>query len=204
MINCQFSIMPEMIFSLSFFLQLIRLKQNVVQRDITTEVICPPGTTYGKNTHHGFGSIAIVNGKFNNFDTRRTPLPRDKKQRWSDIQSTQGISIQNYHAPDKPALNQVVLQPVVEEQFKASFINLLWSCSRVFLEKRTSWSGYMSVKADAQPLEKSVVTMLPVINLSATNMTALHSLLCFVVEQSKNNKLPTPSITFDQPLYVKA
>ena len=54
----------------------------------------------------------------------------------------------------------------------------------VFLEKQTSWSGYMSVKADAQQLEKSVVTMLPVINLSASNMTALHSLLCFVVEQS--------------------
>ena len=35
-------------------------------------------------------------------------------------------------------------------------------------------------------------------------MTALHSLLCFVVEQSKNNKLPTPFITFDQLLYVKA
>ena len=61
----------------------------------------------------------------------------------------------------------------------------------------------MSVKADAQPLEKSVVTMLLVINLSATNMTALHSLLYFVVEQSKNNKLPTSSITFEQPLYVK-
>ena len=62
----------------------------------------------------------------------------------------------------------------------------------------------MSVKADAKPLEKSVVTMLLVINLSAATMTALHSLLCFVVEQSKNNKLPTPSITFEQPLYVKA
>ena len=62
----------------------------------------------------------------------------------------------------------------------------------------------MSVKADAKPFEKSVVTMLLVINLSATNMTALHSLLCFVVEQSKNNKLPTPSLTFEQPLYVKA
>ena len=61
----------------------------------------------------------------------------------------------------------------------------------------------MSVKADAQPLEKSVVKILPVINLSATNMTALHSLLCFVVEQSKNSKLPTHSITSDQPLYVK-
>ena len=159
---------------------------------MTTEVICPPGKTYlqyvgdntdhdtatidGKNTHHSLGSIAIANGKFSNFDTRRTPLPRDKKQHWSDIQSTQGIPIQNYHAREKPALNQV-LHPVFEEQFKASFINLLWSCSRVFLEKRTSWSGYLSVKADAQPLEKSVVTMLPVINLSATNMTALHSLL---------------------------
>ena len=62
----------------------------------------------------------------------------------------------------------------------------------------------MSVKADAQPLEKLVVKMLPVINLSATNMTTLHSLLYFVVEQSKNNKVPTPSITFEQPLYVKA
>ena len=61
----------------------------------------------------------------------------------------------------------------------------------------------MSVKADARPLKKSVVKMLPVINLSATNMTALHSLLCFVVEQSKNSKLPTHSITSDQPLYVK-
>ena len=62
----------------------------------------------------------------------------------------------------------------------------------------------MSVKADAQPLEKSVVKMLPMINLYATNMTALHSLLCFVVEQSKSNKLSTPSITSDQQLYVKA
>ena len=161
-------------------------------------------TIDGKNTHHGFGSTAKVNGKFSNFDTRPTPLPRDKKQCWSDIQSTQGIQIQNYHAPDKPTLNRVVLRPVVEEEFKASFINLLWSCSCVLLEKGTSWSGYMSVKADVQPLEKSIVTMLPVINLSATKMTALHSLLCFVVEKSKNNKLPTPSITFDQPLYVKA
>ena len=62
----------------------------------------------------------------------------------------------------------------------------------------------MTVKTDVQPLEKSVATMLPVINLSATNMTALHFLLYFVVEQNENNKLPTPSITFDQLLHVKA
>ena len=46
--------------------------------------------------------------------------------------------------------------------------------------------------------------MLPVINLSATNMATLYSLLCFVVEQSKTTELPIPSIKFDQPLFVKA
>ena len=62
----------------------------------------------------------------------------------------------------------------------------------------------MSVNTDGQLLGKSVITMLPVINPSVTNMTASHSLLCFVVEQSKNKKLLTPSIRFDKPLYVKA
>ena len=35
-------------------------------------------------------------------------------------------------------------------------------------------------------------------------MRALHFLLCFGAEQSKNNKLLTLSITCDKPLYVKA
>ena len=82
------------------------------------------------------------------------------------------IAIANWKFSNfEAALNQVVLHPVVEEPFKASFINLLWSCSCVLFEK-----------ADAQPLEKSLVTMLPVINLFATKMTALHCLLHFVVE----------------------
>ena len=76
------------------------------------------------------------------------------------------MPIKNYHAPDELALYQIVLHPVVEVQFKESFINLFCSCSSVFLERRTSWSGYMSVNADGQPIGKSRVTMLPVINLS--------------------------------------
>ena len=93
-------------------------------------------TIDGKNTHHGLGSIAIANGKFSNFDTRRNPLPRDKKQRWSDIQSTQGIPVQNYHAPDKAALNQVVLYPVVEEQLKHLLSIFLGVAVVYFLKNR--------------------------------------------------------------------
>ena len=46
------------------FFQLIRFKRNVVQHAATTEVICPPGTTYlqyvGDNSHH---DVATIDGK---------------------------------------------------------------------------------------------------------------------------------------------
>ena len=61
----------------------------------------------------------------------------------------------------------------------------------------------MSTKFTNQTLGKSFVIMLPLIKLPATNMTALHSLLCFVAESCANINLPTPAVTFDQPLYVK-
>ena len=47
------------------------------------------------------------------------------------------------------------------------------------------------------------MTMLPVINVHATYTTALYSLLSFVTDQSSKLNVPTPSTTFDQPLYVK-
>lgn len=62
----------------------------------------------------------------------------------------------------------------------------------------------MSTVATDQPLTKYFVTMLPIINLPATDRTALHSLLSFVSEQCSKLDVPTPTITFDQPLYVKA
>lgn len=67
-----------------------------------------------------------------------------------------------------------------------------------------SWAGYMSTKFTNQILAKSYVTMLPILNLRATDMTALHSLLCFVVESWANINLPTPTVTFNQLFYVKA
>ena len=62
----------------------------------------------------------------------------------------------------------------------------------------------MSTVVNDQHLAKSYITMLPIINLHATDMTALYSLLAFVTGQSSKLNVPTPTITFDQPLYVKA
>ena len=128
----------------------------------------------GKNTHHSLGNIAMTNRRFSNLNTRKTPLPEEKKQVLSDIESTQVI-------PTKITMH------------KASQLS-----TRLFYIQsfRCSLKNHLSIFF--------VLVMLPVKNLSVTNMTALHSLLCFVVEQSKNEKLPKPSITFDKPLYVKA
>ena len=47
--------------------------------------------------------------------------------------------------------------------------------------------------------------MLPIINLHATDMNALYSLLSFISDQSKNlDVFHPPTVTLDQPLYVKA
>ena len=203
-----------------FLLQLIRFKQNIVKHDTIEEVICPQETAFlqyvgdntdhdlatvdGKNTHHGLGSIAIANGKFSDRKIGRAAVPRDKKENWSDITSNQGIPIKPYHPPDKTSLKQAILTPIIPEKLKYSFVNILWTCAHVFKEKCPSWSGYMSTVNTDQTLAKSFVTMLPIINLPATDMTALHSLLSFVSEQSSKLNVPKPTITFDQPLYVKA
>ena len=60
-----------------------------------------------------------------------------------------------------------------------------------------------SLKTNDHPLTKSVITMVPVINLHATGTTALYSLLSFLTDQSSKRNVPIPSITFDQLLYVK-
>ena len=46
--------------------------------------------------------------------------------------------------------------------------------------------------------------MLPVIDLHATDFTALYSLLCFIDDHSKKLNVQMSCVTFDQQLYIKA
>ena len=191
--------------------------------DSVDEVVCPLGTTFmqyvgdntdhdivtvdGKNTHHGLGSIAIANGVFADINNQRRPLPRDRKKKWSEIVLNEGIQIKQYHSPDTTALEGTILKPVTRScaVIHPRFIDLLWNCSYCFKSLSPSWSVYMSLVSSNQPLPTSVVTMLPIIDLHATDPTALYSLLCFISNQCSKLNVPTPpSVTFDQPLYVKA
>ena len=91
-----------------------------------------------------------------------------------------------------------------EESIKSRFVHLLWNSSYIFKETCPGWVGYMRSITKSGGQSKFYVTMLPIIDLNATDLTALYSLLLFVEKQSKNLNVAPPCVTFDQQLHVKA
>ena len=161
-----------------------------MKHDPAIGVVCPHGTTFlqfvgdntdhdvatidGKNTHHGLGSIAIANGAFSETNLQIKALPRDSKEKCSTIVTNEGIPIKQYHSPDMTALGRTILKPIaLTSAIIIPIIDLLWNCSYFFKSAPPSWSGCMSLVSSNDPLPKSIVTMLPVINLHATDMNAL-------------------------------
>ena len=63
-----------------------------------------------------------------------------------------------------------------------------------------SWSGYMSWATNTAIIEESHISLLPIIDLHATDSSALYSLLSFVTEQFKVLYVDMPCVTSDQQL----
>ena len=57
---------------------------------------------------------------------------------------------------------------------------------------------------DANSTPISEIIFLPIIDLNPTDETCIYSTLIFVSNQAGKLNIPTPCITFDQPLWVKA
>ena len=132
---------------------------------------------------------------------------RDKKENWLSIASNEAFPIKLYHHPVTPALSKFILKPIIGNcaMIQYSFIDFLWNTSYVLKALTPIWFDYMSKVSSNEVLPKSIVTMLPIINLHATDMNALYSLLSFISDQCrKRNVVNPPAVTFDQPLYVKA
>ena len=95
----------------------------------------------------------------------------------------------------------------MEQEFNLSKeIDLLWK-SAIFLRgtrTRPNWSGYMSEMCRGPYPGKSSISLLPIIDLSPSDLSCIYSTLLFIIEQSKCLNMKTPVITFDQPLWIKA
>ena len=123
-----------------------------------------------------------------------------------------GIPITPYDFPHQRGLDYVIFKPY--KDFKASFeapeackFDQLWHAAGLFsteLNPRPNWNSFMQEVSDGSHPPKSKTVMLPIINLNLTNETCVYSTLLFIIEQSKRLGIVTPSITFDQQLWIIA
>ena len=51
---------------------------------------------------------------------------------------------------------------------------------------------------------QSIVYMLPIVDLDPTDMSCIYSTLFFVIQGDEKLNIPTPILTFDQPIWLKA
>lgn len=132
------------------------------------------------------------------------------------VVQNKGIAVVTYCAPECSGLSKLSFQSVeqIRQQSQCTMppdvqLDLLWHVSKftsnVALETRPGWSGYMTdVSKGGDYPGQSIVHMLPIIDLDPTDMSCIYSTLLFVIIQAGELNIPTPILTFDQPLWLKA
>ena len=86
-------------------------------------------------------------------------------------------------------------------------IDMIWKASWLFRDSskpKVSWSGYMPQVSKGNYPGISEVSFLSIIDLDPNDKSCIYSMLLFVSEQAKSLMVPTPCITFDQPLWIKS
>jgi len=169
-------------------------------------------TLDGKNTFHGMGIIAagIVNSE--NIDKQQRIKRTRHGRRAEEIISKAKIPISWYDFPDTAALSKTCFKPIVKLQSAHMFspnlgIDLFWQVSFISSpdENHTQWNGFMQLhqRNNSHP-GKSEVFMAPIINLNPSDENCIYSTLLFIQRQATSMDIPTASVTFDQPLWLKA
>lgn len=157
-------------------------------------------TLDGKNTFHGMGIISI----YPNLQVENSKIPRIKAT-LKDIKAIGSVEIIPYFLPLTPKeslfyrkLNEVVIQ----DQY--SDLDFLWKVSWAQGGTvRPGWSGMMQMVQQGPHTGKQSVNFLPIIDMNPTDYTCINSTLHFICKDAaKHNAAPT--ITFDNPLYLKA
>ena len=207
--------------------EIARFKQSVIaNKDSSIEVMLKGSfgqwvadnvdhdvcTLDGKDTFHGMGIIAA--GMINQVDSANDVHIRREKygKKAADVTSKAKIPILWYEAPDRAALSNILFKPVSNLQSPHTFsmshgMDLLWqfSFSSTAHENRMNWNGFMQVYHDGRSHPgKRQIFMLPIIDLSSSDESCIYSTLVFIMNQAKAIGIDTPSVTFDQPLWLKA
>lgn len=164
-------------------------------------------TLTGKGTFHGMGIISITSET-----SRKIQSIKRLKHKTSSVFAN-AVEIIPYHGSHTHGLLELNFKPFKDLALAKCFapelnFDLLWQVAWFFASKenpRPNWSGFMQQTTCSNYIyEKATVKFLPIIDLNPSDETCINSTLHFVIKQAEKLGIPTPFITFDQPLWLKA
>ena len=171
-------------------------------------------TLSGEGTFHGMGIIAISTSKDKIHLVKTSySISRQQRLKVSEFLNDEGVSITQYVSPPEKGLASMIYKPILQLQTPHTLpselcSDLLWHSGWIFskAKPRPNWSGFMQhlFSDDQNSTPRSEVLFLPIIDLNPSDETCIYSTLIYVESQTAKLNVPTPCITFDQPLWLKA
>ena len=167
-------------------------------------------TLTGKGTFHGMGIIAVSNLANVKISTVKRIKHRLKA---ADFAKDKGIPVHYYSGSSREGLLKIKFKPIQELRNlivlpSELFYNLIWHSRWCLSSPETTqqnWLAYMQdVTSGFSNERKDTIQFLPIMDLNPSDENCIHSTLLFVINQAKLLNVKIPSITFDQPLWLKA
>ena len=166
-------------------------------------------TLDGRGAFHEMAVIAVITKK-----EQRREVVRRRQKDWikvDDLVKNKGIPISTYDFSSVCGLKNTIfesyekLERIYNENVSVS-ADRFWHTSGLFStheDSRPNWSGCMQNISKGSHQPKSKVIMLPILNLNPNNETCICSVLLNVIDQCRKMDIDYPSVTFDQPLWLK-
>ena len=169
-------------------------------------------TLDGLKTFHGMGMIAVTTNKQHKEIKQKVLSRPNKIVKVDELVKRKGIPIISYDFLNQANFDKLkftnhadLIQPFIFAE--ATKTDHLWHSAGLFSTEETprqNWNGFMQDISTGTSRTKSNIAMLPLINLKPSDETCLYSTLIFIINQSKALNVTTPTVTFDQPLWLKA
>lgn len=203
----------------------VRFKQSVLQSDDNT-VVPHYETSFvqwsadnvdhntvtidGENTFHGMGIIAVATPLSTDMLPQEPLVKRSTKRlKVNQLIKNKGIPIIPYNGPSVRDLPKFTFVPLQELQVSFTLprglsSDMLWQISWILDVFQTQWSGFMSLIDNNEKPTKQNTYFQPMIDLNPNDETCVYSTLLYVQSHATKLGIPVPSVTFDQPLWLKA
>ena len=169
-------------------------------------------TLTGKGTFHGMGIISATQPAVQIRENHKV-LRLKQRKKVSEVNNNKGIELHHFIGSSSRGLSKLVLTSIRQLKTNPTLskevnYDILWHASwfSSSLENpRPNWNGFMQCATKDTPAEEnSTITFLPIIDLNSSDESCIYSTLLFIIKQAKSLNVMVPSVTFDQPLWLKA